>query len=55
MPVTTDVTTTYDTISVPTINWTGPYSAATAYNAGDAVSLSGTSYIATAATTRRGV
>src|SRR5215471_6384099 len=51
MPVTTDVTTTYDTLSVPTIIWTGPWSNTVAYNPGDAVSYQGSSYVANGAVT----
>src|SRR5215472_7717801 len=51
MPVTAEVTTQYDTTTVPVLNWTGTFSGATAYNPGDAVFYNGSSYVASAATT----
>src|SRR5215471_2485731 len=51
MAVTTNVTTTYDTLAVPTLNWLGTWSAATAYNPGDAVFFNGSSYVCLVANT----
>lgn len=51
MPVTTEVTTQYDTTTVATLNWTGTWSNATAYNPGDVAYLNGSSYVAVTANT----
>ena len=51
MPVTAEITTQYDTTTVPVLNWTGAWSSATAYNPGDAVSLGGSSYVCVTANT----